>query len=216
MSQDRTLVRPCDSLPGEGGLTLHRPAALVTNESPSLPVEGSRPVATRTTEVTPGGSDRESRAGTAAEGLRSTFAPPDAEPHGTGWNRRGPQVTAEAVGKLFVHVAGGNRDHEGTGGDPRGAAAATCKIAGIAYTGSNPVPEDVPSGVELRWRPEGDQAASSLVGVTVVMVASSAARSAGRWRWPLTLRNCLRASPIPAAIQRSTIWPSCQRLTLAA
>src|SRR5512132_89030 len=121
MSQDRTLVRPCDSLPGEGGLTLHRPAALVTNESPSLPVEGSRPVATRTTEVTPDGSDRESRAGTAAEGLRSTFAPPDAEPHGTGGNRRGPQVTAEAVGKLFVHVAGGNRDQKGmggTGGEP--------------------------------------------------------------------------------------------------
>jgi hypothetical protein len=121
MSQDRTLVRPCDSLPGEGGLTLHRPAALVTNESPSLPVEGSRPVATRTTEVTPDGSDRESRAGTAAEGLRSTFAPPDAEPHGTGGNRWGPQVTAEAVGKLFVHVAGGNRDQKGmggTGGEP--------------------------------------------------------------------------------------------------
>jgi len=76
-------------------------------------------------------------------------------------------------------------------------------------------PEDVPRAVELRWRPEGDQAASSLVGVTVV-VASSAARSAGRCRWPLTLRNCRRASPIPAAIQRSTIWPSCQRLTLAA
>jgi hypothetical protein len=107
MGQDRTLVRSCDSLPGEGGLTLHRPAALVTNESPSLPVEGSRPVATRTTEVTPDGSDRESGEETAAEGLRSTFAPPDAEPHGTGWSKGGRQVTAEAVGKLFVHVAGG-------------------------------------------------------------------------------------------------------------
>jgi hypothetical protein len=140
MDQDRTIVRSCDSLPGEGGLTLHRPAALVTNESQTLPVEGSRPVATRTTEVTPDGSDRESGEGTTAEGLRSTFAPPDAEPHGTGGNRRGPQVTAEAVGKLFVHVVGGNRDHEAMRGDRRGAAAATCKIAGIAYTGSNPVP----------------------------------------------------------------------------
>jgi hypothetical protein len=107
MGQDRTLVRSCDILPGEGSLTLHRPAALVTNESPSLPVEGSRPVATRTTEVTPDGSDRESGEETAAEGLRSTFAPPDAEPHGTGWSKGGRQVTAEAVGKLFVHVAGG-------------------------------------------------------------------------------------------------------------
>lgn len=121
MDQDRTIVRSCDSLPGEGGLTLHRPAALVTNESQTLPVEGSRPVATRTTEVTPDGSDRESGEGTTAEGLRSTFAPPDAEPHGTGGNRRGPQVTAEAVGKLFVHVVGGNRDHEGMRGDRRGA-----------------------------------------------------------------------------------------------
>jgi hypothetical protein len=46
-------------------------------------------------------------------------------------------VTAEAVGKLFAHVVGGNRDDEGMGGDRRGAAAATCKIAGIAYTASN-------------------------------------------------------------------------------
>ncbi len=78
-------------------------------------------MATRTTEVMPDGSDRESRAGMAAEGLRSTFAPPDAEPHGMGGNRRGPQVTAEAVDKLFVHVAGGSRDQEGmggTGGEP--------------------------------------------------------------------------------------------------
>jgi hypothetical protein len=53
-------------------------------------------------------------------------------------------VTAEAVGKLFAHVAGSNRDDEGMGGDRRGAAAATCKIAGIAYTGSNPVPATLP------------------------------------------------------------------------
>jgi hypothetical protein len=65
--------------------------------------------------------------------------------------------------------------------------------------------------------PTGDQAAaSSLVGVTAGTVWSSAARRAGRYRCPLTRRNCLRASFMPAAIQRSTIWPSCQRLTLAA
>jgi hypothetical protein len=65
-------------------------------------------------------------------------------------------VTAEAVGKLFVHVAGGNRDQEGMRGDLRGAAAATCKIAGIAYTGSNPVPATLP----LSW---GNAAAALLV-----------------------------------------------------
>jgi hypothetical protein len=43
------------------------------------------------------------------------------------------------------------------------------------------------------------------------MVASNAARRAGRYRWPLTRRNCFAVSPIPAAIQRSTICPSCQR-----
>jgi hypothetical protein len=35
--------------------------------------------------------------------------------------------------------------------------------------------EDVPTAVELRWRPDGDWAASYLVGVTVAMVASRAA-----------------------------------------
>ena len=44
-----------------------------------------------------------------------------------------------------------------------------------------PWEEDVPRPVELRWRPVGDQAASSLVGVTAV-VASRAARRAGRYR----------------------------------
>jgi menaquinone-dependent protoporphyrinogen IX oxidase len=43
--------------------------------------------------------------------------------------------------------------------------------------------EDVPTAVELWWRPEGDQAAaSSLVGVTAATAASSATRSAGRCR----------------------------------
>jgi hypothetical protein len=49
-------------------------------------------------------------------------------------------VTAEAVDRLFVHVAAIIRDQAGMAGDPPGDAAATCKIAGIAYTGSNPVP----------------------------------------------------------------------------
>jgi hypothetical protein len=63
----------------------------------------------------------------------------------------------------------------------------------------------------------GDQAASSLVGGTLVAIVwSRVARRAGRCRWPLTRRNCLAASTIPAATQRSTICPSCQRLTLAA
>jgi hypothetical protein len=41
--------------------------------------------------------------------------------------------------------------------------------------------EDVPTAVELRWRSSGDQAASSLVGVTA-RVASRASRRAGRYR----------------------------------
>jgi hypothetical protein len=39
-----------------------------------------------------------------------------------------------------MHVTAVVRDQAGMAEDPRGAAAATCKIAGIAYTGSNPVP----------------------------------------------------------------------------
>jgi hypothetical protein len=74
------------------------------------------------------------------KGFRSTFAPPDAKPCGTGWNRRGRRVTAEAVEIPFVHVAGYRRDQVGMGRDPHGDGGATCKIAGIAYTGSNPVP----------------------------------------------------------------------------
>src|SRR3954453_8285154 len=52
-------------------------------------------------------------------------------------------------------------------------------------------------------------------GATVpVISASSDARSFARCRWPLTRRNCLPASTIPAAHQRSAICPSRQRLTL--
>jgi hypothetical protein len=44
----------------------------------------------------------------------------------------------------FVHVTGDDWDQVGMGVDPRGAGAATCKIAGIAFTGSNPVPATWP------------------------------------------------------------------------
>jgi hypothetical protein len=70
----------------------------------------------------------------------SDFPPPDAGLRRTGRNGQGCRVTAEAVDRLFVHVNGNSWDQEGIRGDPRGACIATCKIAGIAYTGSNPVP----------------------------------------------------------------------------
>jgi hypothetical protein len=70
--------------------------------------------------------------------------------------------------------------------------------------------EVVPSSVELRWRPVVRQAAttssSCTAGGTVPAIsASSAARSLARCRWPLTRRNCLPASTMPAAHQRSAI-----------
>jgi len=49
-------------------------------------------------------------------------------------------VTAEAVGRPFVHVISDDRDQVGMARDPPDDGGATCKIAGIAYTGSNPVP----------------------------------------------------------------------------
>ena len=50
--------------------------------------------------------------------------------------------------------------------------------------------------------------------LVAAMLRSIAARSAGRCRWPLTRRNCLPASVIPAAHQRKAIWPSRQRVML--
>src|SRR5829696_9503732 len=73
-------------------------------------------------------------------GFPSDFPPPDARPRGMGRNRRGRQVTAEAAGMLIVHVASDDRDYVGMRRDEWGDGGATCKIAGIAYTGSNPVP----------------------------------------------------------------------------
>jgi hypothetical protein len=75
-----------------------------------------------------------------AAGIPSDFPPPDAGLRGTGRNGQGCRVTAEAVDRLFVHVNGTSWDQAGMRGDSRGARIATCKIAGIAYTGSNPVP----------------------------------------------------------------------------
>jgi hypothetical protein len=77
-------------------------------------------------------------------GFLSAFPPPDARSRGTGRNRRGRQVTAEAVDSPFVHVTSDDRDQVGMGRDQWGDGGATCKIAGIAYTGSNPVPATLP------------------------------------------------------------------------
>ena len=65
----------------------------------------------------------------------------------------GDAGTAEAVDRPFVHVTGDYRDQVGTGRDPRGDAGATCKIAGIAYTGSNPVPATPASRARTGQRP---------------------------------------------------------------
>ena len=70
----------------------------------------------------------------------SYFPPPDARPRGTGRYGQGRQVTAEAVGRPFVHVTSDDRGQVGMGRALQGGGGATCKIAGIAYTGSNPVP----------------------------------------------------------------------------
>jgi hypothetical protein len=58
-----------------------------------------------------------------------------------------------------------------------------CLFVGVALERCESEWEDVPTAVELGWRPDADQAAaSSLVGVTVAMVASRATRRAGRCR----------------------------------
>jgi len=80
--------------------------------------------------------------------------------------------------------------------------------------------EDVPRSVELRWRPVDRQAtltrSSWQVAPTVSAASRSrAARRLARCRWPLTRRNCLPASIIPAAHQRIAMSPSRQRFTFA-
>jgi hypothetical protein len=62
-------------------------------------------------------------------GFRSTFAPPDVRPRGTGRNRRGRQVTIGAVNRRFAHVTRDDGDQVGMGRDPRGEAGATWSIA---------------------------------------------------------------------------------------
>ena len=77
-------------------------------------------------------------------GFPSTFPPPDARPRGTARNGQGRQVTAEAADGPFAHVTSNERSQAGMRGDVRGAAGATYKTAGFAYTGSNPVPATPP------------------------------------------------------------------------
>src|SRR4051795_1913376 len=73
--------------------------------------------------------------------------------------------------------------------------------------------EDVPSSVELRWRPDDHQAAVMASGSVTF---SSVSRGDRKCMCPLTRRNCLPASTMPAAHQRSAICPSRQFLTLLA
>jgi hypothetical protein len=73
-------------------------------------------------------------------GFPSYFPPADAGPRGAGrygWGRRG---TAGAIHGPFAHVISDGWQQVGMERDSPGDGAATCKIAGIAYTGSNPVP----------------------------------------------------------------------------
>src|SRR5918994_4085573 len=49
--------------------------------------------------------------------------------------RAGTPRDGRSCRQLFMHVTAVVRDQAGMAGDSRGAAAATCKIAGIAYTG---------------------------------------------------------------------------------
>ena len=53
-----------------------------------------------------------------------------------------------------------------------------------------------------------------MTGVTVLVMRVECDTNAARCRWPLTRRNCLAASCIPAAHQRRAICPSRQRFTL--
>jgi hypothetical protein len=89
--------------------------------------------------ATPGWVRDPSRNGEHRDGLPSTFPPPDAEPRGTGRSGQGRRAAAEADGEPFAHVTGDGRGQVGAGRDPRGGGSATCKIAGIAYSGSHPV-----------------------------------------------------------------------------
>jgi hypothetical protein len=66
-------------------------------------------------------------------------------PSNAGWSAApaGYGPTGPAA-RPFAHVTRNDRDQVGMERDPRGDGGATCKIAGIAYTGSNPVPATSP------------------------------------------------------------------------
>jgi hypothetical protein len=115
--------------------------------------------------------------------LPSDFPPPDAGTRGSGRYGQGRGVTAEAAGRPFVHVTSDDRDQVGMGRDSRGACAATCKIAGIAYTGSNPVPATVPLSCGNR------RSAASLM---------PPGRSPGSLHFPSARRAADTAHPWPA------------------
>jgi hypothetical protein len=55
-------------------------------------------------------------------------------------NKRGCRGTVDGMDGPFTHVMRDPAEHVGMEGDPRDNGAATCKIAGIAFIGSNPVP----------------------------------------------------------------------------
>jgi hypothetical protein len=99
--------------------------------------------------------DRCGTLGRRRPGFPSDFPPPNMGLRETGRNGRGRPVTAEAVDRPFVHVTSGLAGQVGLERDWRRAADATCKIAGIAYTGSNPVPATLPlsCGNAAAYRP---------------------------------------------------------------
>jgi len=113
----------------------------------------------------------------------------------------------KALGEAHANVAAARADGH-TALDPKVLADLRARYDDAVALGI--VHEVAPKFVELRWRPDLGQAAllssSCTTGPTVLWTsASSAARRAGRCRWPLTRRNCLPASSIPAAAQRRAI-----------
>jgi hypothetical protein len=92
--------------------------------------------------------DRCGTLGRRRPGFPSDFPPPNMGLRETGRNARGRPVTAAAVGKAFAHVTSGLAGQVGMRRDSWGAGGAACKIAGIAYTGSNPVPATTPLSCE--------------------------------------------------------------------
>jgi hypothetical protein len=108
--------------------------------------------------------------GTLADGdprFRSTFAPPDDKPRGTGRNGRGRRGTNEAPDGPFAHVTANDQGQAGTEREPWGAAAATCKSPASAYPGSNPGPATSATTsadmVTIRTRPRNPPGPVSLV-----------------------------------------------------